>query len=333
MSLTRKSPWLAAAVVALGHLASAYTPHRNYTANDCSFEWNSTLTADDRPVNSSRTAPLDLGSDDDPWYVSTWCSAPSSQGDEDFQLGVSLSFPGGFAGSEAGNDTEFCMFTFPGVNQVNSAVGDDTNADFNATCNGVLSPSCQAAMRNASRLVEGDKCADLSNEVSDASLAVKEACGDGTQAVVAPTFVLRDLTGAQENCTVRDTIQRPDGVPDDYETMNMQVSILGTRYLDFAAAYDAYSRESIPVLMRVKSAAGDHFVSVLGCLPPDQVAEGSRKPGGKFPHPALFEGEGEGNKGGIDDDSNDDDSLAVSWAPSRLGFAVMALTVCVGLAM
>ncbi|KAI9903693.1 hypothetical protein N3K66_000222 [Trichothecium roseum] len=310
MYLTRKSSRLAAAVVALGHLASASSSQRNYTANDCVFEWNSTLTADDRPVNSSRTAPLDLGGDDDP------C------------------FPEGFAGSKEGNDTEFCMFMFPGVNQVNTAVGDDTNADFNATCNGVLSPACQDAMRNASQLVEGyNYCAGFGNTVSDASLAVNEACGNGMQAVVAPTFTTRELTGAEENCTVRDTIRRPDGVPDDYETMSMQVSILHTRYLDFTAAYDGYSRESIPVVMRVKSAGSDDFVSVLGCLPPDQVADGSRKPGGKFPHPALFEGEGEGNNGGISDDSNDDDSLAASWAPSRLGLAVVALTVYVGLVM
>ncbi|KAI9903691.1 hypothetical protein N3K66_000220 [Trichothecium roseum] len=189
---------------------------------------------------------------------------------------------------------------FPGVNK---KFASDDGTPFNSTCNGILSAKCQDVLRKLSTLT-ANSCPNLF-AASGEGAELREACGG-----MAPNLGLTlKLPGRLDGTSTQCPVERYPNleVPRGYETVTLFTQDIVTEDVDFLEAYDAHSREPIPVLLQLKPAGEDHFKALLGCLPTDQhIADGSRKPEGKFPHGKL---------------GNEDESEAASWVPSSLALA------------
>lgn len=303
MILEPKSQALAAAILALSHLISPSNAQRDLTPAECSARVNETSRGVYRPTNATRVAPFspyDNDDDSESWYISTACSAPATQRDLQLQFAIGISAPKGVVGAKEGNDTSLCAWAFPGVNK-KFASDDDT--PFNSTCDGVLSAKCQHALRKLSAPAAGSCPSPLTEDGDGAEL--RDAC-DG----MAPNLGLTvktpgQLDGTSVQCPVEGYPELE--VPRGYETVTLFTQNIVTEDIDFLEAYDAYSREPIPVLLQLKPAGEDDFKALLGCLPTDQhLADGSRKPEGKFPHGKL---------------GNEDGNGAASRVPSSLALA------------
>lgn len=311
MNLMSKSHWIAAVLLAVGHLVSLSSAE-NYTAKECSAEWNNTHTLGYKPVNSSRSASFSLANSNSTWYVSTTSSAPWTQRVGDLQFDVNLSLDD-LETSEDRNGTVLCPWAFSGINKKFEGT---RRSNFIETCDGLLSSKCRQTLLRLSTPKNGDECPNLLFG-SDAADEIADAC-DGMTPKQTTLLSPLPLDSNDGYCSIQNFPNIL--VPEGYDTINFITIVPSMRPMDFIDAYDVLSRESIPVLLQIRAPGDTSFQAFLGCLPPDDfIADGSRKPQGDSPHGSL--------------DGKDDESLAASWQPLlSLAVAVM-LAACVGLVM
>ena len=161
MSLLKKSHTLAAALT-LAQLVLPASARGNDTESSC---WK------DEAVNSTRSAPFDVGGDfDDPWYFSTVFSAGPKERLEDLNVRFLLSFPEGTIGSKEGNNSHVCLYIMDGRNKVNKVTDKDDDAQLDDTCDSVLSKKCRDALRDAMKPTDNEDCPTLRDE------ALVDAC-------------------------------------------------------------------------------------------------------------------------------------------------------------
>ncbi|KAI9903694.1 hypothetical protein N3K66_000223 [Trichothecium roseum] len=288
MSLLKKSHTLVAALT-VAQLALPASASSNDTERTC---WR------EEAVNSTRSAPFDVGGDfDDPWYLSTVISAGPRERLQDLNVRFLVSLPEGTIGSKAGNNSHVCLYIMDGRNKVNKVTNKDDDAQLDDTCDSVLSKKCRDALRDVMKPTEGEKCPTLGGET------LKDAC-DGNIPGGWSTYAHNFSSHGDCEETNFPGLDLPDG----YESVGFMGQSVAQAGDDFFGAYDAYSRESYPVLLQVKASGRDEFEPFLGCLPPDQVVDGSRVPEGKFPHSAA-------------------PGRAGAWAPLLSAAVVVALTV------
>ncbi|KAI9903692.1 hypothetical protein N3K66_000221 [Trichothecium roseum] len=312
MNPMSKSHWIAAVLLAVGHLASPSSAQKNYTAEECSARWNNTNDDGYKPVNSSRSALFSLDNSSSVWHVSTTSSAPWTRRDGELQFDVNLSMED-VEISEDRNGTVLCPWAFSGLNKKFEGA---RRINFNKTCDSLLSSECRETLVRLSTPKDDGECPNLLSS-SDATDEIADAC-DGMTTKQSPRESPLRLDGSSSYCSIQNFHNIL--VPEEYDTINLMTMTADTQNLDFIDAYDALSRDSIPILLQFKAPGDKDFQAFVGCLPPDDfIADGSRKPQGDSPHGSL--------------DSEDGQSRAGSWRPLLSGTAVAVLTTCVGLVM
>lgn len=131
--------------LALGLLPYASAQQSNISATENCNPTLRRLANNDTALNATGSAAFRLGHDED-WYLSYSLTDRRHEnlffGDEvtSQDLGVYLSVPASFIGSEQGNGTRFCMYMMPGRNR--------TSEEGGGSCAGVVSDECLEAMRS-----------------------------------------------------------------------------------------------------------------------------------------------------------------------------------------
>ena len=253
MNLMSKSHWIAAVLLAVGHLASPSSAEK-YTAKECSARWNSTNHDGYKPVNSSRSASLSVGNSSRAWHVTTTSSAPWTGHAGELRFDVNLSLDD-VETSEEHNGTVLCPYAFSGINKKFEGT---RGSNFTKTCDGLLSSKCRETLLRLSTPKNDDECPNLL-PLSDAADEIADAC-DGMTNKQTTTMSPIPLNGSTSYCGIQNFPNIL--VPEAYDTINLITIAPIISPMDFIDAYDVLS-------------------------PDDFVADGSRKPQGDSPHGSL----------------------------------------------
>ncbi|PMB67665.1 hypothetical protein BM221_005833 [Beauveria bassiana] len=177
-------------------------------------------------------------------------------------LGVIVSVPERFPGSEAGKQTSLCVYR---LEQQSAA-----NANEQASCTGILSDACISALNSVPAASDG------SCPVPD----IAGACGDAKVVGSTTTPVVFNNT----LCSTNATIPHSDAIPDGYQNYITFASGELNRTDDSRTSFTVYNEhivQPVPILLTAKlgaGAGGNATIprSKLLCLAPSKVVQGSR---------------------------------------------------------
>ncbi|KAM3498548.1 hypothetical protein MY10362_008139 [Beauveria mimosiformis] len=175
-------------------------------------------------------------------------------------LGVVVSVPESFPGSEAGKQTSLCVYR---LEQQSAAA-----ANQEASCAGILSDACISALNSVPAASDG------SCPVPD----IAGACGDAAKVVGSTTT---PLVFNSTLCSTNATIPHSDAIPDGYQNYITFASGELNRTDDSRTSFSVYNEHIVqpaPILITAKfGGAGNATTqSKLLCLAPSKVIQGSR---------------------------------------------------------
>ncbi|KAM3516414.1 hypothetical protein NHJ13051_009938 [Beauveria bassiana] len=272
MSLTYKA--LVVVVAALAQLTGAFD--RNDPLDSCPPAAR-TIIENQSAFNSTGETSFKLlpassqsDNDNDDWHLALtfrderaqntlYSSSQTRQ-----SLGVIVSVPERFPGSEAGKQTSLCVYR---LEQQSAAA----NANEQASCTGILSDACISALNSVPAASDG------SCPVPD----IAGACGDAKVVGSTTTPVVFNNT----LCSTNATIPQSDAIPDGYQNYITFASGELNRTDDSRTSFTVYNEhivQPVPILLTAKLGAGaggnatTTTRSKLLCLAPSKVVQGSR---------------------------------------------------------
>ncbi|KAM3451338.1 hypothetical protein MY3296_005379 [Beauveria thailandica] len=181
-------------------------------------------------------------------------------------LGVIVSVPERFPGSEAGKRTSLCVYR---LEQQSAAAANEQ-----ASCAGILSDACISALSSVPAASDG------SCPVPD----IAGACGDAAKIVGSTTT---PLVFNSTLCSTNATIPHSDAIPDGYQNYVTFASGELDRTDDSRTSFSVYDEHIVqpaPILITATTAGGGAANNAttrsnnnkLLCLAPSKVIQGSR---------------------------------------------------------
>ncbi|KAM3430968.1 hypothetical protein NHJ13734_007501 [Beauveria thailandica] len=175
-------------------------------------------------------------------------------------LGVIVSVPERFPGSEAGKRTSLCVYR---LEQQSAAAANEQ-----ASCAGILSDACISALSSVPAASDG------SCPVPD----IAGACGDAAKIVGSTTT---PLVFNSTLCSTNATIPHSDAIPDGYQNYVTFASGELDRTDDSRTSFSVYDEHIVqpaPILITATTGGANNATtrSKLLCLAPSKVLQGSR---------------------------------------------------------
>ncbi|OAA36591.1 hypothetical protein BBO_08173 [Beauveria brongniartii RCEF 3172] len=258
MSLTYKALVVAAA---LAQLTSAFD--RNDPLDGCPPAAR-TMIENQSVFNSTGETSFKLQGQSDDWHLALTFRDERAQNtlystsQTRQSLGVIVSVPESFPGSEAGKQTSLCVYR---LEQQSAAANEQ------ASCAGILSDACISALNSVPAASDG------SCPVPD----IAGACGDAAKVVGSTTT---PLVFNSTLCSTNATIPHSDAIPDGYQNYITFASGELNRTDDSRTSFSVYNEHIVqpaPILITAKFGAGANATqSKLLCLAPSKVIQGSR---------------------------------------------------------
>ncbi|KAM3559137.1 hypothetical protein ARSEF4850_004272 [Beauveria asiatica] len=210
------------------------------------------------------------GNDDDDWHLALTFRDERAQNtlystsQTRQSLGVIVSVPERFPGSEAGKRTSLCVYRLEQQSAAAAAAADEQ-----ASCAGILSDACISALSSVPAASDG------SCPVPD----IAGACGDAAKVVGSTTT---PLVFNSTLCSTNATIPRSDAIPDGYQNYVTFASGELDRADDSRTSFSVYDEHIVqpaPILITAAAAASNATArsnNKLLCLAPSKVIQGSR---------------------------------------------------------
>ncbi|KAM3563428.1 hypothetical protein MY1884_001246 [Beauveria asiatica] len=223
------------------------------------------------PPGGQSSSSSDDDDDDDDWHLALTFRDERAQNtlystsQTRQSLGVIVSVPERFPGSEAGKRTSLCVYR---LEQQSAAAA----ADEQASCAGILSDACISALSSVPAASDG------SCPVPD----IAGACGDAAKVVGSTTT---PLVFNSTLCSTNATIPRSDAIPDGYQNYVTFASGELDRADDSRTSFSVYDEHIVqpaPILITAAAAgaaasnATARSNNKLLCLAPSKVIQGSR---------------------------------------------------------
>ncbi|KAM3512176.1 hypothetical protein MY11210_004164 [Beauveria gryllotalpidicola] len=264
MSLTYKALVVVVVVAAaLAQLAGAVD--RDDPLDSCPAAAR-TMIEDPSVFNSTGETSFKLAGQPDDWHLAltfrderaqnTFYGASQTRQ----SLGVIVSVPESFPGSEAGNQTSLCVYR---LEQQSAGAANEQ-----ASCTGILSDACISALNSVPAASDDGSC-----PVPD----IVGACGNATVVGSTTTPVVFNST----LCSTNATIPHSDAIPDGYQNYITFASGELDRSDDSRTSFSVYNEHIVqpaPILITARfggnATAGTQ--SKLLCVAPSEVIQGSR---------------------------------------------------------